>query len=280
MESRTIPNSEGLGRERYSVGYDRAAAEFFCLRRAETHAAFFLPHVRPGMRLLDGGCGPGTITADLAALIQPGEVIGIDIEASQVELARTTAAHRRAANVSFQPGDLYAIPFKDEAFDAVFVHGVLEHLTDPLHGLHEVLRVLKRGGILGARHADFGGFLLEPAPPPLDQFAPLFEQLMLHNGAHPRAGRHQFRWLAEAGFVQIEMSASYDCWTRTPQQRLTSVRFLEELVSDSTFAQQLLKAGLADQAQLEALRAAFHVWGTNPVSFAAEAWTEAVAWKP
>ncbi len=269
-----------MSRERYSVGYDQAAADFFSRRRANTQAAFFLPHLRPGMRLLDAGCGPGTMTIDLAEIVSPGEVVGIDIEPSQIELARTTAAERGASNVRFEVSDLYSLPFPDEAFDAVFLHGVLEHLRDPVRGLREVLRVLKRGGVLGARHADFGGFLLEPAPSPLDQFVPLFERLMLHNGADPRTGRHQLRWLTVAGLTRIEMSASYDCWTSAPEQKRVSVQFLQSLVSDSDFSRQLLAAGLADRGLLEKLRLAFAAWEKNPVSFAAEAWTEAVAWKP
>ena len=63
-------------------------------------------------------------------------------------------------------------------FDAVFLHGVLEHLQDPVAALVEARRVLRDGGLAGVRHADFGGFLLEPAAPPLDRFATLFERLM------------------------------------------------------------------------------------------------------
>ncbi len=269
-----------MSHDSYSVGYDQAAADFFGARRASTHAAFFLPHLRPGMRLLDGGCGPGTMTIDLAEIVAPAEVVGIDIEPSQIELARTTAAERGVSNVRYEVADLYSLPFPDESFDAVLLHGVLEHLSDPVRGLREVLRVLKRGGVLGARHADFGGFLLEPTSPPLDQFVPLFERLMLHNGADPHAGRHQLRWLTEAGFTRIKMSASYDCWTSTPEQKQVSTRFLESLVSDSAFARQLLEVNLADLNLLDAMRAEFTEWGSNLVSFAAEAWTEAVAEKP
>ena len=269
-----------MSRDSYSVGYDLAAAEFFGRRRANTHAAFFLPHLRAGMRLLDGGCGPGTMTTDLAEIVAPAEVIGIDIEPSQIELARTTAAESGASNVRFEVSDLYSVPFAEESFDAVFLHGVLEHLNDPVRGLREVLRVLKRSGVLGARHTDFGGFLLEPAPSPLDQFVPLFERLMIHNGADPRAGRHQLRWLTEAGFTRIGMSASYDCWTSTPEQKRVSSQFLESLVGNSAFARQLVAAGLAEQSQLESMQQAFAEWRTNPMALAAEAWTEAVAWKP
>jgi len=267
-------------REVYTVGYDDATARFFGARRAATHAGFFLPHLHPGTRLLDGGCGPGSISVELAAIVSPAEVVGIDIEPSQVDLAARQAAERGVSNARFQTADLSALPFPGQSFDAVFLHGVLEHLGDPVRALREVRRVLRRGGVLGARHADFGGFILEPAPAPLDQFATLFERLMLHNGTHPRAGRQQVRWLREAGFSRIEASASYDCWTKTPEEASRSASFLARLVGDSSFSAQLLAAGLADRAALQKLSRGFIEWGTNPDAFAAEAWGEAVAWQP
>lgn len=184
----------------YSVGYDAATMTFFHHRRAASHAAFFLPYLRPGMILLDGGCGPGTITLDFAALVAPAEVVGVDIEPSQLRFAWAQAVDREKSNTCFAVAGLYALPFPDSAFDAVFLHGVLEHVQEPVAALGEVRRVLKHGGVVGARHADFGGFLLEPAEPPLDWFVSCFERLMAHNGGDPMAGRHQLQWLREAGF--------------------------------------------------------------------------------
>ena len=263
----------------YSVGYDAATTNFFHHRRAASHAAFFLPHLRPGMTLLDCGCGPGTITLDFAALVAPAEVVGIDIEPSQLQFASAQAAHREMSNIRFAVSDLYALPFPDRTFDAVFLHGVLEHLRAPVKALGEVRRVLKHGGVVGARHADFGGFLLEPVEPPLDRFVPIFEGLMAHNGADPLAGRHQLRWLRAAGFERPIVSASYDCWTSTPEESRRNACFLSRLVGESAFASQLIEAGIADSATLARMSERFMTWGRHPNAFAAEAWGEAVAWR-
>lgn len=263
----------------YSVGYDSATTDFFHYRRAASHAAFFLPYVRPGMTLLDCGCGPGTITLDFAALVAPAEVVGIDIEPSQLRLAQTQAAIDQKSNVRFTVADLYTLPFHDHTFDAVFLHGVLEHMQAPVAALGEVHRVLKHGGVVGARHADFGGFLFEPAEPPLDRFLSLFERLMIHNGADPMAGRHQLRWFREASFHELTVSASYDCWTSTPEETRRNACFLAGLVGKSAFASQLMEAGLANSDTLAQMSERFKAWGKHPCAFAAEAWGEAVARK-
>ncbi len=118
----------------------------------------------------------------------------------------------------------------------------------------------------------------EPTPGRLDVIVKMRAAALHYRD--PRAGRHQLRWLTEVGFTRIEMSASYDCWTSTPEAKSVSARFLESLVSDSAFARQLVAAGLANQSQLESMQRAFAAWGKDSVAFAAEAWTEAVAWKP
>ena len=275
----TNPREPENWQKAYSVGYDAATMDFFRRRRAASHAGFFLPHLRPGVTLLDCGCGPGTITLDFAAVVAPAQVIGIDIEPKQLRSVGGQVTEHKRPNLRFVAADLYLLPFPESTFEAVFLHGVLEHLQRPVTALGEVWRVLKPGGVVGTRHADFGGFILEPAEPPLDVFVPLFEQLMIHNGGDPKAGRHQLRWLREAGFDTLAASASYDCWTATPDETERNACFLAELISSSGFAAHLIEAGLAHNACLKRMKEAFMAWGGHPHAFAAEPWGEAVARK-
>ena len=262
---------------RYSVGYDERTVRFLADRTAETHARFLLDYLAPGMDLLDGGCGPGTITKGLAAIVAPGRVVGVDRDQSQIALAQSLADSSSA--IEFRTDDLCHLTADDESYDVVFVHGVLEHIADPERAIFEIRRVLKLGGLVGSRHADFGGFLLEPTPEPLGQFAPLFIELMQRNGGDPYFGRRQLGLFRAAGFEMLKVSASYDCWTPDADATRKNAHFLAELCGDSQFSEQLVEYGLADKRVLEQLQSSFRTWGERPEAFAAEAWGEIVAKK-
>lgn len=135
------------------------------MRTAANVGGFFTPFLRLGMRLLDCGCGPGTITVGLAELVAPGEVIGIDASADLIATAQGNAARASVRNAAFQTGDVYSLPFADDSFDAVWVHALLEHLHDPVAALAEMRRVLKPDGIIGVRELDLDSLLIAPESP-------------------------------------------------------------------------------------------------------------------
>lgn len=193
--------------ERYSLGYGAAEQGRLGRRAAAGRAAFFLPYLRPGMRLLDAGCGPGSITVDLAAVVAPGEVVGVDLEPRQIAAARTLAHERQAPGVRFAVADVYRLPFPAASFDAAFAHTVLFHLREPLRALRELRRVLRSGGVIGVRDPDAGTEVRVPATPALEQFATLVLRFAEHNGASPHYARHQRRLLLDAGFCRAEAGA-------------------------------------------------------------------------
>ena len=117
------------------MGYGPAATAIMAERTAQTHAAFFLPHLKPGMSLLDCGCGPGTITLGFAELVAPAEVVGTEIEESHVAIARANAAKHKVPNVRFETANIYELPFDDTSFYAVFISAVLGNLHEPIRGL-------------------------------------------------------------------------------------------------------------------------------------------------
>src|SRR5438132_6607001 len=121
-----------VAREAYTHGYGERVVQHMAGRSASVTLAFFLPHLKPGVRVLDCGCGPGAITADVAALVAPGEVVGVDIEPGQVEAARRRVAERGLANARFEVASLYELPFPDASFGVAYAHTVVQHLREPL----------------------------------------------------------------------------------------------------------------------------------------------------
>src|SRR6185369_12659825 len=124
-------------------------------RTARSSAAYLLGRLRPGLNLLDVGCGPGTITADLAELIAPGRVAAIDAADAAIDGARAVLAERGLSNVELSVGDVYALEFPDQSFDVVHAHQVLQHLGDPVAALAEMRRVIRPGGVVAARDVDY-----------------------------------------------------------------------------------------------------------------------------
>ena len=145
--------------ESYTPGYTNHAVDFMARRTADSHAAFFLPHLKPGRKLLDCGCRPGGITIGLAQRVRPGVMTGIDRGGAQLERAREQASMAKV-DVTFREGSVYSLPFQDAGFDAVFCYAVLEHLGVPIRALSEIRRVLKPDGCVGLRSPDWGGFVL------------------------------------------------------------------------------------------------------------------------
>jgi SAM-dependent methyltransferase len=108
--------------------------------------------VRPGQRVLDVGCGPGALTAELVERIGPEGVSAVDPSASFV-----AAARMRHPGVDVQEGPAEALPFADDTFDAALAQLVVHFMTDPVAGLREMTRVSRDGGIVAACVWDFGG---------------------------------------------------------------------------------------------------------------------------
>ena len=236
-------------RDRYTHGHHESVVQSHARRRAEVEAWFLLPELRAGMRLLDVGCGPGTVTAGLARAVAPGGVVGIDLSADVLGLARSHAVTERLKNVKFQIGDVYQLEFGDGAFDVVYANQLLQHLTDPVRAIREMRRVLKPGGLLAVRDADYATMCPSPKFPEFDQWNALYHQVAYRNRAEPDAGRELTRWVRAAGFGEYELRpdvAALDgeearIWGRTWSQRILH----------SEVGSQALEYGYAKQSDLD-----------------------------
>lgn len=241
----------------YSHGHHESVLRSHRTRTVENSAAYLLPHLSPGLAVLDVGCGPGTISADLAARVAPGHVNGLDYAPDAI--AAATAAFGAIANLSFAVGDGYSLDFADDTFDVVHAHQVLQHLTDPVRALREWRRVCRPGGIVAARDSDYSCFAWAPADPVLDRWNELYHQLARRNDAEPNAGIFLLGWAKQAGFDDVTFTSS--TWTYAdPSARAWWGGLWADRALYSSFATQTVEYGLSNQAELEAIAAAWRRW--------------------
>ncbi len=262
------------GRERYTHGHHESVLRAHRWRTVENSAAFLLGDLAPGQRVVDVGCGPGTITEGLARMVAPGATIGVDRDAGVV--AEAAAAHAGRENLRFCVGDAYALPVDDGAADVVLFHQVLQHLADPVAALAEAGRALRPGGLVAARDADYGAFVWAPADGRLDAWRDLYRAVTRANGAQSDAGRHLATWVAEAGFADPRVTAS--TWTfATPEERAWWGGLWAERVTRSDLAARALELGLAREAELASMAEAFTEWSSLPVGLFVVVHVEVVA---
>ncbi|MEX2238882.1 MAG: methyltransferase domain-containing protein [Dehalococcoidia bacterium] len=250
----------------YTHGHHPSVVGQHARRTAGEAAAFLLPHLRPGMRLLDFGCGPGSITVGLAEAVAPGIVSGIDIVPDVIEQARALTAERGVENVEIAVDNVYELSFADGEFDVAYGHQVLQHLARPIDALAELKRVLKSGGLLAVRDGDYASMMVAPDDPGLDRFFAVYQAVARRNGGEPNAGRYLRGWLQEAGYEEIEVSAQ--TWVYTSIEDTTNWGdSWAERVTNSTLAEQALAYGIASPDELESIGVAWREWARKPDAF-------------
>ncbi len=245
----------------YVHGHHESVLRSHRWRTAENSAAYVLDRLRPGMSLLDVGCGPATLTLDLARRVAPGRVVGLDIADSV--LAEATGNVADAGNVEIVQGDVLHLDFGDGTFDLVHAHQLLQHLADPVAALAEMARVCKPDGLIAVREGDYGAMTWWPADPGLDRWMTLYQEVARHNDGVPDAGRRLLGWAMDAGLTGIVASASVWCFA-TPEDRAWWGGTWAERVTGSDLARQAVGLGIASEDGLEEMAGAWRRWAETP----------------
>jgi len=272
-----MEKNQNPGEEKYLHGYSEEHRAFLSSRTVTREAAFFLPFLKPGMRLLDCGCGMGALTTSLAEWLAPGEVIGIDRERSQVEAARAWAKEKDIHNVRFEIGNIYEIPYPDASFDAVFAFTVLEHVREPIRAMREMRRVLKSGGVAGIYDPDYETMLQSPSTKGSQELNRLMRRFSEEN-ASPYYARHQRQYLLKAGFARTEGFA-FAVGGGNPQMLPLMYKVVLKPTIES-LRPWILEQNLTDNAHLDELLSEAEAWSQRPDAFFALMQCAAVAWAP
>ena len=247
----------------YAHGHHASVLRSHGWRTAANSAGYLLPHLRPSDRLLDVGMGPGTITLDFARQLTDGWVTGIDSAEPAVAATVQLAATEAVTNLTVETGNVYALAYADDSFEVAHAHQVLQHLSDPVAALVEMRRVVRTGGLVAARDADYAAMTWYPADPRLDRWLDLYHRVARAAGGEPDAGRRMRHWALRAGFADVTCTATSWCFADADDVGWWSQTWAERVVS-SAFATQALETGSADRAELEELSAGFSWWGAQP----------------
>ena len=275
----------------YTQGYSKSTVANHQLRTAESDAAFLLPHIKKTDKILDAGCGPGTITTSLAKYASDGKTIGIDVSPDVLAKAKTLASEANIptngpGSVLFEPGNvLEKLSYPDDTFDIIYCGQLFGHLLPspevPVRALIELRRVLKLGGIICTRDGVGQHFY----PPRLDLNRLWVQNLSrgLHKGmpVSDPPGTIMPSLMRQAGFDADGGKVVIGAGTKASsgaEVRWLAGRATGQLQPEDPFRQSWLDAGITE-AEIEETLAAIKEWGETEDAWFAALQCEMLAWK-
>ena len=250
-------------------------------RRTGAAGGFFAPQLRAGMRLVDCGCGPGSITVDLAQMVAPGQAIGVDLRADALTQGRSLAWERGIANVAFQAASVYQLPYTDGSFDAAFACAVLQHLAAPIAALKEIRRVLRPGGVIGIVDGSSTITFRYPTSPLLEAWDKLRVLEREHNTGRSSDALRLRALLREAGFARTQASAHMSTEAGPPAGSFEETRQVARnhlIRLHGVLGELAVAQGWATREELDQMAKALIAWGEAPDAFYARPSFTAIGW--
>lgn len=164
---------------------------------------FEIVGLKPGMKVLDAGCGTGAVARRMAAKVSPGEVYGIDIDSLFISEAKKLATNQGIKNIGFELGDVDYLKQFDGTFDVSYCRLVLMHVKNPMKTVTELKRVTKKGGIVAVSDNDDGGVITYPEMPKMIDMWAKYGRSAKTRGEDRYIGRQLFSIFSQAGLSPI-----------------------------------------------------------------------------
>jgi SAM-dependent methyltransferase len=263
--------------QRYVID-DSVQRDYVAARDVRTFLPFLVTYLQPGLDVLDAGCGVGSIALDVAPMVAPGRVSGIDVDGGQIEAAQRSARERGIDNAEFQVGSVLELPFEDASFDVVYANAVLFYLRDQVEALAEMRRVLRPDGLAAVSDDDLGTIVMTPETPDLRRGPELFERAVAHEGGNTRYSRNLRTLMTEAGFARTQGFATapetYGDLERTQWFAEVAIGVL----GAPAMAEVIVEEGWASREELDRVLAALREWGGRPDAFGSWLYCGAIGW--
>lgn len=261
-----LPSSRtGTSSSVYASSHDPATLRTHEWRNVANSAAYLVPYLKPDMKILDVGCGPGTITIDLARYVPEGYVVGVEYANKPLSAARQLAEQKNVTNVQFAIADALDLDkYADGSFDVVHAHQVLQHVPDPVRALKEMRRVAKPGGIIAARET--AGMTWYPKVPEIEQWYSLHIKVAKDLlGGNPDPGSYIHVWAQEAGFARKDITCTAGTWCfSTPEERKWwSNIWTERVMTPRSIENAVDRGGYCTREELVNMADAWENWGRD-----------------
>jgi ubiquinone/menaquinone biosynthesis C-methylase UbiE len=164
---------------------------------------FEIVGLKPGMKVLDAGCGTGAVTRKMAAKVSPGEVYGIDNDSLFISEAKKLAINEGIRNIGFELGDVDDLKHYDGTFDVSYCRLVLMHVKNPVKTVIELKKATKKGGIVAVSDNDDGGMIVYPEMPKVIDMWAKYSRSAKARGEDRYIGRQLFSIFSQAGLGPI-----------------------------------------------------------------------------
>jgi ubiquinone/menaquinone biosynthesis C-methylase UbiE len=261
-------------KQKYNTGYGKNQIKIMHERKLETHGQFIVPYLRPGMDVLECGCGPGTMTIGIAKAVFPGKVVATDISEEQLQLAGANAKVEKVTNISFQLSSTNNLPFPDNTFDLIFSQALLDHLENPLNAIKEQKRVAKIGGLITAHSGNFSRKILYPTNSTLEEAISLRWQAITESGGDIDLGLKLGHLFHQANLQNIHFSMF--CDNRDVEAYANC--FADE-VFEFPYFKKLLAAKRISIEKLQSFQKAWLDFAKVPYAYYGSLWGEAIGEK-
>lgn len=290
---------------KYTVGYSKHAFSSQEWRTAETDAAFLLPHIQPHFRILDVGCGPGTISAGLAKYVPEGKVVAIDMSPQALEQARENAnalPDGYPSNLEFHCIDILKQPSPSEpsnssaseatnasppdgnhpaalptdwlnSFDIIYESNVLIHLKNPEKTIQTLKAFLKPGtGFFATHDYDVLTCLYMPDPAgKLTHVGKTFTSLISAGTEERSSGlaRDVPTWLEQSGLPREKMSISGGTIVYgTPEERKGWGAYMAAFFSEGDALREgMIARSVLTATECDEIRDALIKWSEDPAGW-------------
>ncbi|KAI9720101.1 MAG: hypothetical protein M1828_005829 [Chrysothrix sp. TS-e1954] len=253
----------------YVQGHSPSVLAAHGSRTATALCQYLLPtlHAFPSdssPRLLDVGCGPGSITTSFTEhLPKSAQITGMDY--SEDTIKPLNADSKKPGNVTFETGDAFKLRWDDNTFDIVHTNFVLMHLSDPVSVLREMHRVCKPNGVVACREGALSTTLYHPTSPPIERWRSSYVASFKAKGNHYDEGKELVTHCLDAGFELSGITFQSANYTHTNAEKGEGAGMLEWWMKtnakrareDEVYRKGVLEGGFCTEQELEEMAQAF-----------------------